>query len=239
MAASGERGADRPDVELARTFAELARSLLAEESVQETLLRICTSAVATLHGCDHAGVSLVEKRQITTPASSDDLPAQVDAIQYEVDEGPCLDAIREHQIFGTDDLAEEQRWPRFSRRAAEETGVHSMLCFRLFTEEETIGALNLYSKEIAAFDEADCDIGAVFAAHAAVAMAGAREHEQMQEGIRHRDVIGQAKGILMAREGVDEDRAFEILVQASKRTHVKLRDLAERISHQQTWPPVT
>lgn len=238
MTANGA-GGDRPDVALAQTFAALARSLLAEGSVQDTLMRICTTAVATLHGCDHAGIAVIQKRRITTHAASDDLPARVDAIQYEVDQGPCLDAIKDHLVFRADDLTEDPRWPQFSKRAAEETGVRSILSFRLFAEEHTMGALSFYSRKVAAFDEDDADVGTIFAAHAAVAIVGARGQEQMAEGIRHRDVIGQAKGILMAREGVDEEKAFEMLMQASQRTNVKLRAIAEQIASQRTSPRVS
>jgi putative methionine-R-sulfoxide reductase with GAF domain len=125
---------DQTPVELAETFAEVARALLGEDDVQATLLKITALAVETIDGCDHAGISLVEGRKIGTPAASDDVPVQVDAIQYETDQGPCLDAIREHETFRIDDLAREDRWPNFSQRAAQDTGVASMLSYRLFAQ---------------------------------------------------------------------------------------------------------
>ena len=105
----------------------------------------------------------MQGRQISTPAASDDVAVQVDAIQYEVGDGPCLDAIREHETFRIDDLAGEDRWPAFSGRAAEETGVNSILSFRLFADGDTIGALNLSSKQPGAFDDEALAIGSVFA----------------------------------------------------------------------------
>ena len=219
--------------ELAETFAEVARALQSEPNVQHTLQRIVDLAVETIDGCDHAGVSLAQRREITTPAASDDVPGQVDAIQYETGEGPGLDAIREHQVFQVDCLSEDRRWPQFSGRAARETGVQSMLCFRLFVEEHTLGALNLYSRTAAAFDAGDevHAIGSVFAAHAALALSTAQHEEQMDQALASRDVIGQAKGILMARQGVTAEQAFDMLRRSSQGLNIKLRDLAERITY--------
>ena len=73
-------------------------------------------------------------------------------------------------------------------------------------------------------------MGSVFATHAAVALAGAQQDEQMQKALQGRDVIGQAKGILMAQQGVSADEAFDILRRASQRMNIKLRELAERVA---------
>ena len=211
-------------------FAEIARTLLAEETLPATLTKICSLAVATIEGCDHAGITVVQTRKLSTEGASDDVPELVDGIQYESGEGPCLDAIRDHEVFQTDDLGKESRWPKFAQRAVDETGVHSMLCFRLFAESDTMGALNLYSKRTDAFDEEAREVGAVFAAHAAVAMSSAKDHQQMEDAIRSRDMIGQAKGILMTRQGITEQEAFELLKRASQRLNIKLRDVAEAVS---------
>lgn len=225
--------ADQQGTELAETFAGVARELLAARTVDETLQKISGLAVSTVQGCEHAGVSLVRGREITTPAASDDVPPRVDAIQYEADQGPCLDAIRDHEVFRSDDLSAEERWPAFAGRAADETGVKSMLSFRLFADEEdTMGALNMYSKRPGAFDGEAEAIGAVLAAHAAVALHGAQAEEHLGDAVASRDVIGQAKGILMARQGVSADEAFDVLRRGSQRLNVKLRSLAERVVEQ-------
>ena len=227
----GDASAHQDDVELAQMFAEVARALGAEDSVERTLTRICELGVQTIEGCDHAGVALVEGRKITTTAASDEIPARVDAIQYETDEGPCLDAMREHEIFVVDELAAEARWPKFASRAAQETGIASILSFRLFVDEDTLGSLNLYSTRNAAFrDDEPRELGAVFAAHAAVALSSAQREAHLEEAVRSRDVIGQAKGILMARKHVTEEQAFAILRRASQRLNVKLREIAERVA---------
>ena len=229
--------------DLAETFAEVARALGAERSVQATLEKIVELAVKTIDGCEHAGVSVAERGTIRTPANSDDVPPKVDAVQYETGEGPCLDAIREHDVFQTDDLRQERRWPNFARRAAEESGVVSMLSFRLYIEEDTMGALNLYSKQKAAFDAEDRAVGSIFAAHASVALAAAQQQAHLEHAIETRDLIGQAKGILMARQHVTADEAFDMLRRASQRLNIKLRDLAQQMatgsSPPATHPPAT
>ena len=210
----------------AETFAEVARALLAQEDVQHTLQKIVDLAVETIDGCDHAGITFMKGKVPSSPASSNDIPPLVDAIQYETGEGPCLDAIRNQEIYETGDLGGERRWPRFASRAQRETGVTSMLCFRLFVEGDTLGALNLYSKAHDAFSGDDRNVGSVFAAHAAIALSSALHEEQMEEALQSRDLIGQAKGMLMAREGVSADQAFDMLRRASQRLNIKLRDVA-------------
>lgn len=220
-------------------FAEMARALLAEEDVQDTLQKICDLAVETIDGCDHAGISFLKGRKVDTPAASDDVPRRVDAIQYEVNEGPCLDAIRDNEVFETGDLGREHRWPHFASRAQAETGITSMLAFRLFVEGDTLGALNLYSKAADAFSGESRTVGLVFAAHAAVALSSAIHEEQMEEALLSRDLIGQAKGILMAREGITAEEAFDMLRRASQRLNVKLRDIASGIVERSGLPPST
>lgn len=227
----------RPPADLAETFEEIARLLLISPTLHEALIRTVHAAVVVIPGCDHAGISLIGRREISTPAASDDIPLRVDAIQYETDQGPCLDSIRDHQVFETDDLISETRWPDFAKRAAEETGVRSIMSFRLFVREnDTMGSLNLYSKERSAFGEATCAIGAVFAAHAAVAMTASRELESLNAALVSRATIEQAKGIIMAATRCTAEEAFELLRQQSQALNEKLRDIAAELVERSTGP---
>ncbi|HSP39779.1 MAG TPA: GAF domain-containing protein, partial [Frankiaceae bacterium] len=159
-------------------FAVVARALQVEETAQRTLQKIVDLAPVTIEGCAYAGVSMVAGDRVETPAASNSIPRMVDRLQDEAGQGPCLDAIREHEVFVTDDLLQERRWPKFSRRAVQETGVRSILSLRLFVDADTFGSLNLYSLEPAAFTAVSRATGAVFAAHAAVALTSAREHDR-------------------------------------------------------------
>lgn len=221
---------------MAETFAEIARVLLEEHGVDATLDLICRLAAATIEGCQAAGISIVEGDLVTSRSTTAELPWVVDEIQSETQEGPCVDAIREHGVFVTGSLSDERRWPHFAPRAHEQTGVESVLSLRLFVSEDTLGALNLYSLQRDAFDDQDIAVGSVFAAHAAVALANARREAQIESKAASRDVIGMAKGILIARQHVSEDEAFAILRLASQRMNVKLRDLADRVVHPLTDP---
>lgn len=217
------------DTELAETFAEVARVLLENHDVDTTLTRICALAVTTVEGCEAAGISIAEGTRVTSRSTTDDLPCIVDLIQSETQQGPCVDAIKKHEVFITGSLSEEKRWPDFAKRAHEETGVESILSLRLFAREDTMGSLNLYSLQPDAFDDQDVAVGSVFAAHAAVALATALHDEQLENKSQSRDLIGMAKGIIIARQNVTEDEAFDILRRASQRMNVKLRELAGRI----------
>jgi transcriptional regulator with GAF, ATPase, and Fis domain len=164
-------------------------------------------------------------------------------MEYEIGEGPCVDAIWKRPTFESSDLRDQASlWPVFAARALD-MGVESMLAFRLFASEETLGALDLYSGQRGAFDESARAFGTVFAAHAALALAGAQVHAHdlaeangLQEALVARDVIGQAKGILMATRHVDADAAFDLLRTTSQERNVKVRALAEQVISSGTLP---
>ena len=219
------------DRELAQDLAAVARALVGAGDVRETLQRIVDFAVDTIPGCDHAGLSLVIKGSIETPAQTDPpVPQMIDRIQNDTGEGPAVDAIRQHQVFETGDLAREQRWPRFAPAVVEQTDVHSVLATRLFvTDDETMGAITLYAETVAAFDDADRSVASIFAAHAAIALRAAQQQQQLTAAIETRDIIGQAKGIIMARKQVDDATAFALLRDGSSRTNRKLREVAQQV----------
>jgi GAF domain-containing protein len=227
--------------ELAAQFAGVARALYAEPDTERTLARICELAVSIVDGCDHAGITVVRRGRPETVAASDDVPAKVDALQYQTRQGPCLEAIVEHRTFRSHDLATEHRWPQFAKRAASRTGVRSMLAYRLFTDQDTLGALNLSAGRPRAFQDDVLPIGAVFAAHAAMAFAQAREHEQiehLEQAIASNRAIGTAVGILMTTRGIGDDEAFELLRSSSQAANRKLRDLADVVVRTGELPAV-
>jgi GAF domain-containing protein len=217
------------DRKLAQALTEVARTLEGKRSVQETLQAIVLSSVATVPGAEHAGISLIRRRRmIETVAHSDEFVGRADLLQYEIGEGPCLDAAWNEDIYRVDDLSMEDRWPRFCPRAAE-LGVRSILAFRLFVTGDNMGALNLYSGHPAAFDEQSEHVGRLFAAQAAVALAGSQREQRLGKAIQTRDLIGQAKGILMERHSISAERAFLMLIDTSQRANIKLRDVAEYV----------
>jgi len=216
--------------QLAQTLSELARSLEAEDDTDAMMDALVAAAVSQIPGADEGSISVVRgRREVTSHSPTSDLPARVDSLQAEVGEGPCLDAVFKEAVVGVPDMGSETRWPKFARRAAE-AGVGSMLSFQLWVEGDNLGALNLSARQPNAFDQESEQVGLLFVSHAAVAMAGAHKHDEMVAGLATRDLIGQAKGILMERYKIDAQRAFTLLVQASQHNNRKLRDVAEELA---------
>ncbi|MFI9005727.1 GAF and ANTAR domain-containing protein [Actinosynnema sp. NPDC053489] len=224
---SGSALAGEDLAELASRLGDLARYLQQQDNVVDTLGGIVKTAVDTVPGARHAGVSVVrEGRSMRTVAGSDELVGRVDQVQIDLAQGPCLDALYDRRTVSLPDMAREHRWPGFAVRAAE-LGVGSMLSFQLYVTEDDLGALNLYSTEAHAFTEQSEQIGSLFAAHAAVAMADALKIEDLSRAMGTRDLIGQAKGILIERLRITGDQAFAVLVRASQDTNTKLTSVAE------------
>ena len=170
------------------------------------------------------------------------LPIQVDEIQYETGQGPCLAALESDHVFRVDDLRTDDRWPLFAQRAGDSTEIVSMISHRLFLEDDdTTGALNLYSREPAAFAPLDPSMLDILATHCAIALAKANEHEQ-KENLRlaletNRD-IGVAIGVLMTRLLVTRTQAFDLLRIASQNAHRKLHHVALDVIDTGALPPV-
>lgn len=216
--------------ELAATFAAIAEQLIAARDIDETLERIVGLAVEIVEGCDYAGISLLVEGRLVASARDDEIAKVLGQIQNDTGEGPCVAAVfDEYDVYESADLLSEQRWPRFTAAALERTDVRSALGTVLRAGGEVLGALDLYATTADAFSDEDRGLAAIFAAHAAVALRTARQHEQLRQAVDTRDVIGQAKGIIMARTGVDENAAFALLSDASNRMRRKLRDVARNV----------
>ena len=221
---------------LSERIAAAARELQGETGAQHTMDKAVTLAVRLVDHCEDSGISLVHPNsRIDTPAATSDVVVRIDELQYQHDEGPCLTAIRESEVVYSPDLSSESRWPAWAREVVAETGVRSMLCFRLFNDH-TLGALNLYSTGLNAFDEDDRAEGLALAAHAAVAMTAAQEADHLRTAMDTRTVIGQAAGILMERFDLTEDHAFAVLVRVSSTTNTKLRQVAADLVRTRKMP---
>lgn len=221
----------------ARQMAAMARDLLAQESVTDTLDRISASATDLVEGCTAAGVLVLHDQKVETLTATEQLVVDSDRLQEELAEGPCFDAARTSQgerTFRISDLpTESERWPVFAPRARA-LGVGSMMGFLLFTEDDDLGALNLYSHEPGALTEASELAGWLLASHAAVALSAARTYAQMEQAVATRHVIGEAMGILMGSHRLTEDQAFDVLRRYSQDNNVKLREVARQVCEKGT-----
>jgi GAF domain-containing protein len=214
-----------PLVDVAQALSDVARSLEAEPDLQHVVEGIVAAVTETVPGAEQAGVSLREDRILRTVAATGDLARRLNAIEHELDEGPCVQAVLERRSYRIDDMSTDTRWPRFAA-AAQAHGVRSMLGYRLFTNGRTLGALDLYSSKLNAFDAEAEVVGELFAAHAAIALIGSTQQAEWQTALNSRDTIGMAKGILMHRERLTDEQAFTLLVATSQKANIKIHDLA-------------
>jgi ANTAR domain/GAF domain len=224
---------------LSGEFVRLAENLLAAGTVHGVLDRVVHAARAAVPGADLASVTLATETGYTTPAHTDDLALKLDEVQYRLAEGPCVEATRTPGLGLTfsGDLAQGLEFPAFGPAAAA-LGVQSVLAVGLFPEGEKsrFGALNVYAYQAGGLDEVDRDLAVILAAYASTALAGTvattsaeLEAEQLRQALQSRDVIGQAKGILMERRGISADEAFDVLRRASQSLNIKLTTVAQTL----------
>ena len=216
-------------------FSELSRLTIDSGTLEDLVGRVTALAVRTLPGCDYAGLSLVSGNEVTTAAATEELVGEVDAAQYSTGEGPCLQAIRDDEVFRIPSTASDERFQKFSPKA-KAAGVSSSLSLPLHVSGATIGALNLYSRTENGFDEDDETLAQALADQAAVILLNGQVYdrslrltEQLEEALETRTVIAKAIGILMHREMVTSDEAFAILKRTSQRGNIKLRTIAQAV----------
>jgi GAF domain-containing protein len=223
--------------ELAAVFARTSGLLLSSQTVDTALQVLTTLATETVRESDCAGVTLLDEHgeRTTTAATHPDV-RRMDELQYELDEGPCITAWERRTAVRIDDLTCDDRWPRWAAAAAA-TGMRATLSAPLVAGDEALGALKVYSRRPAAFDAHDEHLLTMFAAHSAVLLRHVRSYEDARQvsaalraSLRSRDVVNIAKGVLMAREGVDERAAFLLLSRRAARDGRPLRELAESIA---------
>jgi GAF domain-containing protein len=219
---------------LARQLGELAREMQAEPDMTSLLQRITETARNEIDGAEYVCISYVDGPLVTTRAVTDEKVRHIDERQSQLGEGPCLSSLREQITVRSDDFEKEQRWPSFVAATLRD-GIRSMLSVQLFVDAESLGALNMYSTKPDAFADHDESIAMLLALHAAIAMQGSTRQSNLRTALESRDVIGQAKGILMERYKISAIEAFNLLIVASQRTHLKLRDIADALAATGDW----
>ena len=213
-------------------LATAARQLQSAASNDQLLQRIVDIAVASIAGCDYAGISVDRAGKVSSPTVSDPQVLAIDALQYAIDSGPCLQAMRGDEVFiDAPALEHDPRFVPFGDEAAK-AGCRSVLAHRLYVDSHGLGSLNLYASQPHAFTDYDRTQSVVLSALASLALNMTLleiDGEGLREAVLTRDVIGQAKGILMEREHVNADEAFAKLRQQSQDQNVKLRDIAQQV----------
>ncbi|OBK77851.1 GAF and ANTAR domain-containing protein [Mycobacterium sp. 1274761.0] len=196
----------RPDTDADTVIAELAEH-----------------AAVEVPGAQYAGVTVTRNaKHIDTPAATHKWPLLLDEIQQRHRQGPCLTAAWEEKTVHVANLETDERFPLYARDALRETPIRSVMAFQLWIAGETMGALNVYAETPNAFSDESRIIGGVFAAHSSVAWNAARRDEQFKKALASRDVIGQAKGMLMERYGITALQAFDLLRKLSQDSNAPL-----------------
>lgn len=227
---------------LGTQFGEITRRLAASDGQVDPTLVVSLASAVVPHA-HHCGITLLHRNGAPeSVAVSDDLPARVDALQYSLLEGPCLDASEGDDLVVCDDLDHDDRWPAFGPACVSLVGVRSILSVRVLLVGADRAALNFYSTTPAAFDDLDAGVASIFAPFAAMAVnqvVREREVSDLGAALGSSREIGTAIGILMARYKVTSEHAFGLLSQASQHLNRKLRDVAADVTLTGELPAVT
>jgi hypothetical protein len=203
-----------------------------ETDVEGALRRLNEISVDSVPGADYAGVTVVDDtRRVRSLGATHSVARVLDDVQAEVLEGPCLSAAWNQHTIVVDDLSVEDRWPLYRERALERTPVRSLLSFRLYADDggDGLAALNFYAEDSGVFDDESVELGLMFAAHATMAWNLLRREQRFRSALASRDVIGQAKGVLMERFDIDAVAAFELLRRMSQESDTTVADIAQRL----------
>jgi GAF domain-containing protein len=226
---------DAPHIQPQDAFAELAKITLADHSLAHVMQKVATLAKSALSLNGEVSVTLLDRGKPSTIASTGSLAVDLDERQYDRGYGPCLDCIAGGEPLIVKDMTTEQRWVDWARSAAG-AGAGSSMSIPVPLQREVSAALNVYSTERDAFDDATVELANTFAAYAGVALANmhlyqaqGRVAEQLQQAMQSRAVIEQAKGVLMGQRRCTAQQAFDLLVRLSQDTNRKLRDVAQAL----------
>ena len=221
------------DVErfLALRLAERLRSIQQRTDMPvSSALEDLTSSAAAAMNADYAGITVVDaKGRISTLGATHPYPALLDKIQETHREGPCVAAAWDHHTMRIDDVGTDRRWPRYCREVIDQTPIRSIVSFQLYANRRSMAALSFYAEQPRAFDHGAIEIGLIFAAHTAIAWNMLKRDDQFRSALESRDIIGQAKGMLMERFHVDAVHAFELLKRLSQESNMQLVEVARQL----------
>jgi GAF domain-containing protein len=214
----------------ARSLDILARALHVKNAeLQPTLQAIASNAVRMLSPARYAALTIFARGELIPRASTGEVPLLLDRLQQELGDGPGINAAQQQSIFRIEDTGRDDRWPEFSAEAARLT-VRSMLCVPLWIDERSLGALSLYAGQVAAFTDLHERVAILLATFAALALSEAQQADQLHDALDSRDVIGQAKGVLMERHSLTADAAFGVLSRVSQAENMKLAEVARYLA---------
>ena len=200
-----------------------------EDQTAAALHDMLRATAKVVPGIRHAALSVLDRQTLPRVlVSTGDLPRRFESLQFALDEGPTLDAIRGVDPVVVVERDDFGRWPHFGPRACV-FGMTGTVAARLRWNDRTVGALSVYSVGQEPVPEAAVQLITAFATHAAATLTFARKAEQLEFAMLTRQQIGQAVGVLMERCGLSPEAAFSYLRRVSQTGNVKLRDVARSL----------
>jgi GAF domain-containing protein len=222
--------------ELSTVFARLSGMLLTQEKVDPALISLARAIKASVPGAVGAGVSLIDAEgHRTSTGYTDEVVAEADALQYSLNEGPCLTAWAEKRTIRIDDVATDSRWPLWTSAVAS-MPIRSVLSSPLLYGAGAIGALKVYASDPRVFSKSSDKVLELTALPAATLLANAQGSEAPQrlsagltDALTSRDAINAASGVLMERHGLRKEEALRELLQLAETQGLMVRDTALRV----------
>lgn len=228
-------------------LSELAGLLLSTESFSELLQGVAELTVRTIEPATTCGITISEHGRVMTVASADALAAQLDEHQYELDTGPCLEALYSGEAVDSPDLAGDERWDGYPSIAMGH-GIMAVHSAPMIVDSKPVGALNLYARTPHSFGPLQRQLGQLLAGQASIAVTAALRHydevtlsDHLRAALSSRAVIDHAIGIVMAQRRCSAEEAFSTLRAVSQRRNIKLRAVATELVQaiqQSTLDPV-
>lgn len=202
----------------------------ASANTDALLRKLIIGAAESVPGAQYAGISVTKRQRFCeTAAATHRYPAVLDEIQDRHEQGPCLSAAVQQDRVRVDDLGADQRWPRYREEALKQTPIRSVLSFGMFGDSQTTASLNFYAEPANAFDDGSVNLGLLFATHTALVWNMLRRDQQFRTALFSRDLIGQAKGMLMERFDIDAAAAFALLTRMSQESNTPVAQVAKQV----------
>jgi GAF domain-containing protein len=230
-----EERSSGPPTDLAGALSQMAGLLLSRETVDTALELVTTLAATATAGTLGAGVTVVDEHGKRSKAASNSATEQADALQYELDEGPCLTAWRTREPVRIDDTTTDGRWPRWNE-AVSRLGVRSVLSAPLLVADESIGAMKVYCERPMNYGPHDEHVMRLLASQAAILLANTqslaearRLSRQLTDALASRDAIAQATGVLLAQGAATRQDAFATLAATARRSDRPVEDVARAL----------
>ncbi len=214
---------------IAAQVAQYAHIDVGDDVIESMLTALTSGLLTTVEAAAFANITVADDGHVASIAVTDPIAARIDELQAKHDMGPCLMAAWRLDHVVIDDYGTDTRWPLFTDDVVVQTPVRSSVSFQLYRSASSMGALNIHADHPHAFTAAAIATGRTFATQAALALHIDTRQQQFNAALSSRDVIGQAKGMLMQEYKIEASAAFEMMRKISQDSNTKLIDIANQV----------